>query len=83
MTKYVSLVAVLFSAILVRPANAQLGFPCDAFQMQPNGMLAVIRPVTITSPNGGQVSMGPGVSFGPGASMSGVNMYVLYQQYCR
>jgi hypothetical protein len=83
MAKYVSLVAVLFSAILVCPANAQFGFPCDAFQMQPNGMLAVIRPVAITSSDGGQVSMGPGVSFGPGVTMSGVNVYVLYQQYCR
>ena len=69
-------------AFLPTAGNAQGSFPCQAFKMQPNGMLAVVQPVTITGPNG-QVSMGPGMSFGPGVAMMGLNVYELYQRNCR
>lgn len=85
MTKYLVALVLLISS----SAYAQLGtqpmqtgtFPCEAFQMQQNGMLAVVKSVAITS-NGGSVQMNPGMSFGPGVAMMGVNVYALYQQNC-
>jgi hypothetical protein len=62
-------------------AQAQSGFRCQAFRMQPNGMLAVVQTVTITGTNG-QVSMNPGTIFGPGVMM-GLNIYEMYRQSCR
>jgi glycerol uptake facilitator-like aquaporin len=83
MKKYLS---PLFSAaalmLLASSANAQGRFPCEAFQMQPNGMLAVVQSVTITGPSG-QISMNPGMSFGPGVAMMGINVYDVYRQNCR
>lgn len=84
MTRFLPLLSAATLALLLSSgARAQLGtFPCDAFQMQSNGMLAVVKPVSIQSANGSD-SMGPGMSFGPGVTMMGLNVYGLYQQYCR
>lgn len=80
MGKHAPIAAILIFG-LTQSAHAQ-GFPCQAFQMQPNGMLAVVQPVTIQGPNR-QVQMNPGAVFGPNTAMAGINVYALYQQYCR
>jgi hypothetical protein len=81
MTKYLSLAAL---ALLISTAatDAQISFPCQAFQMQPNGMLAVVQSVTITN-GGASVQLNPGTSFGPGTVMAGINVYATFQQNCR
>jgi hypothetical protein len=78
MIKYLTMAAL--ALLISTGANAQ-GFPCQAFQMQPNGMLAVIQSVTMKGPNG-QITVNPGASFGPGSLWMGVNLYALYQQNC-
>jgi hypothetical protein len=75
--------ASIATALLISSAAQAQSFPCHAFQMLPNGMLAVIQPVTISNPNGARVSMNPGTSFGPGTQMAGLNVFALYQQNCR
>lgn len=52
------------------------------FQKQPNGMWAVIKPVSIQGPNG-SVGMGPGMSFGPGVAMMGIDMYAKLEAAAR
>ena len=74
--------ALAFTLAATVAANAQGSFPCQAFQMQPNGMLLVVQPVTITGPNG-QASLNQGMSFGPGTAMMGANIYEMYKQACR
>lgn len=44
------------------------------FQRQPNGMWACLKPLQISSPNGGSVSIGPGMSFGHGVQFMGLNL---------
>jgi hypothetical protein len=58
------------------------GFPCDAFKVQPNGRLEVVRPVTITGPNG-KMTLNLGISFGPEGLYMGANIFELYQKNCR
>ena len=80
------LVMSVMSATALSPASlyAQVGtFPCDAFRMMPNGMLQVVKDVTIQGPNGSVRMSAGAVSFGPGMSYGGVSIYALYQQYCR
>jgi hypothetical protein len=74
MTKYLSLTAL---ALLISTSAHAQGFPCQAFQMQSNGMLAVVQSVTMTGPNG-QITVNPGASFGPGTLWMGVDLYGLY-----
>jgi len=86
MGKHALIAASLLILALTRTADAQMmqggSFPCQAFQMQSNGMLAVMEPVTIQGPNG-SIKMGRGMSFGPGVSMMGINVYETYRQNCR
>jgi len=73
----------VFAGMLISTsASLAQGFPCTAFQVQPNGMLAVVQSVTLTGPNG-QITVNPGASFSPGVLWMGVNLYALYQQNCR
>jgi hypothetical protein len=60
---------LLFLGMIVASIGTQAvaqsgGFPCDAFKVQPNRRLEVVRPVTITGPNG-KMTLNPGISFGP------------------
>ena len=43
------------------------------FQRQPNGMWAVIKPFQMGGP-GASMSMGPGMSFGHGMQVMGINL---------
>ena len=82
MAKLVPLLASVLVLPFVSFAIAQpSGFPCDAFQMQPNGMLAVVKPVTIRGANA-VISMNPGMSFGPDVMTMGLNVYENYRKYC-
>ena len=58
-------------------------FPCDAFEMQPNGVLKVTKFVTVRDEGGRLVSLKLGASFSPNIEMAGVNIYGMYQEYCR
>ena len=63
---------LLFLEMIVASVGTQAvaqsaGFPCDAFKVQTNGRLEVVRPVTITGPNG-KMTLNPGISFGPECS---------------
>ena len=86
--KYV-FVIFLFG-LLPLVANAQNGsntesgsFPCDAFQMQQDGTLTVVRPVTVENGPNVQIRIGTGGSFGPNTrSMAGLNVYEKFQQQC-
>jgi hypothetical protein len=75
------LVIAAFAAITTS-ANAQIDFPCQAFQMQPNGILVAVQSVTLSSPGGGRVVTKPGVSFSPETSVGGLNVYAAFRQYC-
>ena len=60
---------LLFLGVIVASVSTQAfaqsgGFPCDAFKVQPNGRVEVVRPVTVTGPNG-KMTLNPGISFGP------------------
>jgi hypothetical protein len=69
-------------AIAVTQVFAQSGgFPCDAFKVQPNGRLEVIRSVTITGPKG-KMTLNPGISFGPEGLYMGANIFELYRKSC-
>jgi hypothetical protein len=83
MAKVVLSLAIASSLAMVASGASAQQFPCQAFQMQPNGMLAVVQPVTINSPNGGGMQISPGMSFGPGLLMMGVDFHALYLQNCR
>jgi hypothetical protein len=80
---YRFLLAIAAFAAITTSANAQSDFPCQAFQMQPNGMLVAVQSVTLSSPGGGRVVTKPGVSFSRGTSVGGLDVYAAYQQYCR
>jgi hypothetical protein len=87
--------AAVFGAALMLAGSAsakaeQLRFaqaqtvPCDAFQRNPNGTWSPTRQITITLPNNsGQISLGPGVSFGSGVRFGGIDLYSLLEQNCR
>jgi hypothetical protein len=79
--------ALLILAAAIGPTKAQLSLPptvpCQAFQRTPEGMWRVVQPVTIASPQGASVSLGPGAAFGPGVSFAGINLWQLLEQQCR
>jgi hypothetical protein len=69
-------------AIAVTQAFAQSGgFPCDAFKVQPNGRLEVVRSVSITGPKG-RMTLNPGISFSPEGLYMGANIFELYRESC-
>ena len=77
---------LLFLGMIVASIGTQAvaqsgGFPCDAFKVQPNGRLEVVRPVTITGPNG-KMTLNSGISFGPEGLYMGANIFELYQKNC-
>jgi hypothetical protein len=77
---------LLFLRVIVASVGTQAiaqssGFTCDAFKVQPNGRLEVVRPVTITGPNG-KMTLNPGISFGPQGLYMGANIFELYQKNC-
>jgi hypothetical protein len=86
--KYVCVIFLF--GLLPLVANAQNGsstesgsFPCDAFQMQQDGTLTVVRPVTIRNGPNVQIRIGTGGSFGPNTrSLPGLNVYEKFQQQC-
>lgn len=57
--------------------SQQSGLTCADFVRSPNGMWSPIRPVQI-----GGVTMGPGVSFGQGVTMGGVNLAAELEKQC-
>ena len=78
----------LFASALILPlissAHAQSAFPCDSFQMQPDGTLAVVKPVTLTNRSGGHVLINAGMNFSPGAKgVFGLNIYETDRQTCK
>ena len=69
-------------AIAVTQVFAQSGgFPCDAFKVQPNRRLEVVRSVAVTGPNG-KMTLNPGISFGPEGQYMGANIFELYRKSC-
>jgi len=77
---------LLFLGMIVASIGTQAfaqsgGFPCDAFKVQPNGRLEVVRPVTITGPSG-KMTLKPGISFGPEGLYMGAKIFLLYQKSC-
>ena len=77
---------LLFLGMIVASIGTQAvaqsgGFPCDAFKVQPNRRLEVVRPVTITGPNG-KMTLNSGISFGPEGLYMGANIFELYRKSC-
>ena len=75
-----------FLGVIVASVSTQAfaqsgGFPCDAFKVQPNGRVEVVRPVTVTGPNG-KMTLNPGISFGPEGLYMGANIFELYRKSC-
>ena len=82
MSKSLFLSLGMIVASAVTQAFAQSGeFPCDAFKVQPNGRLEVVRSVTITGPKG-KMTLNPGISFGPQGLYMGANIFELYRKSC-
>ena len=72
---------VIVASVGTQAFAQSAGFPCDAFKVQTNGRLEVVRPVTITGPSG-KMTLNPGISFGPEGLYMGANIFELYRKSC-
>ena len=56
--------------------------PCSAFKKNPNGSWTCIKPVTISKPDGGQVSLSPGITITRGVSFMGLDVAKWLDENC-
>jgi len=66
------------------PIHAEtMNIPCASFRLQANGLLEVLETVTLSTSAGQAVTLRPGVRFGPGLMLGGLDVYELHRQKCR
>jgi len=55
---------------------------CSAFQKNSDGSWSSVKSVTITSPQGGQIQIGPGMTFRAGVLFMGLDLAKYLDQIC-
>jgi hypothetical protein len=77
---------IVFSAlvafVVVSPAIAQEDLKCDDFQHNPDGSWTPKSTMTIQRPNGGEIRIGPGLSFHTGVPFMGVDRAAMLDKHC-